>query len=136
MDKHDENGGAELTAETTYTQAEVDSLISEQRAENEDAIANARAEGATSERDRIGAILGADAAAGRESLARHFAFKTEQSAEDAVAALEASGVAAGGPGVSPLAAAMAGEDNAVNADDGSDPSQDEAAALAESIINA
>lgn len=130
-----ENGGAEQSA-TTYTQAEVDSLISEQRAENEDAVANARAEGAKTERDRIGAILGADAAAGRSKLAHHLAFKTEQSVEDAVAALEASGVETAAPGMSPLAAAMAGQDNRVNSDDGTDGGQDEVATLAESIINA
>ena len=54
---------------------------------NEDEL---RAEGATNERARISAILGGDEAAGRTSLAQHFAFNTSMSAEDANAAMAAA----------------------------------------------
>lgn len=56
----------------------------------EDAKASAFAEGAVAAQTRIGEILGSEAAKGRETLANHFAFKTNMSAEDALAALEAS----------------------------------------------
>ena len=47
-------------------------------------------EGAAKAAARIAAILDHKAAAGRTELARHLAFKTSMSAEDATAALEAS----------------------------------------------
>ncbi len=47
-------------------------------------------QGRSDERKRIGAILNADSATGRESLARHFAFETDLSVESVLAALDAS----------------------------------------------
>jgi hypothetical protein len=47
-------------------------------------------EGATAERTRVKAILGSEQAKGRESLAQHFAFETEDTAEKALAALDKS----------------------------------------------
>jgi signal peptide peptidase SppA len=63
-------------------------------------------EGATAERKRIAAILDDDKAKGREPLARHFAFETDQSAEQALAALEKAPVEAAKETLSPLAKAM------------------------------
>ena len=56
------------------------------------------------ERARISAIIGGDAANGREALAQHFAFNTNMSAEDALAALATAPVAA------PVAEAAANSD--------------------------
>lgn len=55
-----------------------------------DAKAAGYAEGAAAAQTRIGEILGSEEAQGRETLANHFAFKTNMSAEDALAALAAS----------------------------------------------
>lgn len=63
---------------------------------------------ATKERKRIAAILNHKAAAGREELAKHFAFNTSQSAKSAVAALKVAPKANQG-GQSPLAKAMGAE---------------------------
>jgi signal peptide peptidase SppA len=52
--------------------------------------AEAAAAAATGERERIAAILDCSEAEGRDTLARHFAFKTGMSPEDAKAALEAA----------------------------------------------
>jgi capsid assembly protease len=60
------------------------------RAEHEAALASARAEGVKAERARIGAILGHANAQGRETLAQHFAFKTEMPADAAIEALGAA----------------------------------------------
>jgi capsid assembly protease len=78
------------------------------------AVASARVDGAAAggeaERARISAILDSEEAKGRESLARHFAFKTGMDAESARAALAASAVApASAPAASPLSAAMAAQ---------------------------
>lgn len=48
---------------------------------------------ASRERQRISAILGAEQAKGRETLAQHIAFNTALSVEQALAALAASAVA-------------------------------------------
>lgn len=60
------------------------------------AVAEARAagviSGAEAERVRIGAILGGEAAKGREPQARYFAFKTSMSAADALTALDVAPV--------------------------------------------
>ncbi|MEJ2446201.1 MAG: hypothetical protein P8Y42_22580, partial [Exilibacterium sp.] len=47
-------------------------------------------QGRARERERVGAIVGADEAKGREALAQHLAFATELSADMAVATLKAS----------------------------------------------
>ena len=85
---------------------------------NAKAIATARAEGhaeglaqgQTAERERISAILGSESAAGREKLAKHIAFDTDMSAEQAEGMLAASAVEAIAGKVSslsPLERAMA-----------------------------
>lgn len=90
-------------AETGVSQAAHDAAVSAARAEGV-------AVGAEAERARISAILDSEEAKGRESLARHFAFKNGMDAEAARAALAASSVAATAPSVaSPLAAAMAAQ---------------------------
>ena len=70
------------------------------------AISEGAKEGAAAERTRIAAILDDEKAKGRESLARHFAFKTDMPADQALAALEASPVEADKQAATPLAAAM------------------------------
>jgi hypothetical protein len=87
----------------TFTKAQLDAAVAEATAT---AAVAAAAASATAERARIGAILDADAAKGREAQARHFAFKTAMSAEDALAALAVAPVAAAAP-ESPLDRAMA-----------------------------
>jgi signal peptide peptidase SppA len=57
---------------------------------DEMALNSARKEGATAALARAKAILNADVAKGREKLAAHFAFDTEMSAEQALAALALS----------------------------------------------
>lgn len=75
----------------TVTEAQAAARVEAARAE-------AKAEGVKSERVRCEAILGADAAKGRETMAAHLAFKTDMSAADATALLDASPkVAAGAP---------------------------------------
>ena len=88
----------------TFTKAQLDATVGEAKAAGAaEAKAVALKEGATAERARIGAILDAPAAKGREAQARHFAFKTAMSSDDALAALA---VAPEGQGESPLAHAM------------------------------
>ena len=72
-----------------------------------------------SERARIGAIIGADEAKGREELAKHLAFSTEMSAEMALATLKASpakSTEATGSGFEQAMADMANPD--IEPDDG------------------
>ncbi|MCW2319241.1 type IV secretory pathway VirJ component [Rhodoblastus acidophilus] len=80
-------------------------------AQHETALASARREASeqatVAERARVSAILDSDEAKTRGSLARHFAFKTGMSAEDARAALAASAEEGDAAPASPLAAAMA-----------------------------
>jgi capsid assembly protease len=57
---------------------------------SEEQIAAARAEGQTAATARIGAILQSDEAKGRATLANHFAFNTDMSADAAKAALAVS----------------------------------------------
>ena len=61
------------------------------KADHDRAVADARAEGVKAgtiaERTRIGAVLDHENAKGRESLARHFLFSTDMSADQAIAAL-------------------------------------------------
>ncbi len=78
--------------ETTVTAEAHAAAVSAARAEGRAEGIKAGAEAATA---RIGAILGSEEAKANPSLASHFAFKTEMSAEDAKAALIAAGPAAG-----------------------------------------
>lgn len=77
--------------ETMSTQ---DNTATVEQAVHEQAVAAARTEGelagAKAAQERISAILGAEEATGRETLAQHFAFKSDMSAEAAVAALAVS----------------------------------------------
>lgn len=77
------------------TQAAAPTITPEQEAAaaaaaTADAPAAAAVDHAKIERERVGAILNCAEAAGRESLANHFAFNTGMSAEEAVAALKAA----------------------------------------------
>lgn len=95
---------------------QTDAAVVEQ-AVHEQAVAAARAEGAAegaaAATARIGAILGSEEAKGREDLANHFAFKSNMTAEDALAALAVSAKATVAPAASaedPFDAAMS-QDN-------------------------
>ena len=92
------------------------------------AVEQAKAEAASGERERIGAILGHEAAKGREQTAQHLALNTDMGVEQAVALLEKTPKAHGGNG---FLAAMAGEENPdVGADagaEGGDPTEADAA---------
>lgn len=98
--------------------------------------------GATAERTRIGAILGADQAKGRASLAQAFALESDMDASTALKLLAASPVEeVKSQAANPLAAAMAGVTNpAVGAGGNSEPTdltpEAQAKALALQIINA
>lgn len=61
--------------------------------DHEAAIAAARAEATTAERTRISAIMALDEARDRDALARHIAFSTDMSADDARGMLAAAPVA-------------------------------------------
>ncbi len=69
------------------TQSNHDAAVAAARSEGR---ADGERAGASAERARVAAILDHDSAKGRETLARHFAFKTEMKAEDAQAALAAA----------------------------------------------
>lgn len=98
--------------------------------------------GATAERTRIGAILGAEEAKGRATLAQAFALESDMDASTALKLLAASPLEqVKGQAAHPLAAAMEGVANpAVGAGGNSDPTdtspEAQAKALALQIINA
>lgn len=75
-----------------------------------------RAEGVTAERARIKAILTADAAKERPTLAQHLAFDTDQSAEAATALLAKAGAETPAKSANPLDTAMRGTNPNVGAD--------------------
>lgn len=87
-DQSDNNGDDDMAEANTSAvdQAALDAARAEGRAEGEQAATAA----ATAMQERIGAILSSDEANGREDLAKHFAFKTGMSADDAIAALAAA----------------------------------------------
>ncbi|MCW2319192.1 signal peptide peptidase SppA [Rhodoblastus acidophilus] len=95
-----DNQGATGADTPVFTQAQHEAALASAR---RDASINATA----AERERVSAILDSDEARTRGSLARHFAFKTGMSAEDARAALAASAEEGNAAPASPLAAAMA-----------------------------
>jgi signal peptide peptidase SppA len=125
--------GAAATALATIEAAKIEAHAS---GKAEGKVEGAK-EGATAERARIGAILGSDEAKGRSDLAKHFAFDTAMSADDAKAALGKAPTESAGP-ANPLAAAMAGVKNPkVGADASGDQSEDaQAASMASSIVTA
>jgi len=139
MDGNKEKGGAAEAA--TYTQAEVDDLLTEATAEgraagaaeSEQGVVSARAE----ERARIKSILACDEAAERPGFAQHLALETDTAAEDAQAMLAVAGVETQPTGRTPLSMAMEGQSPNVSDDDGSaDSEQDEVTAAANAILNA
>ncbi|RVU13156.1 S49 family peptidase [Methylobacterium oryzihabitans] len=101
----DLNPSSEDETMSTITEADHAAAVASARSAGETA---GQAAGAASAKTRIQAILGADEANGRETLAQHFAFQTDLPAEAAVAALGAAPKAAA-PGGSGLAADMARE---------------------------
>jgi signal peptide peptidase SppA len=87
-----------------FTKAQLDAAVAEAKAAGAaEAKPTFVKEAAEAERARIGAILDATSAKGREAQARHFAFKTAMSVAEASAALEA---APAGQEGSPLVRAM------------------------------
>lgn len=127
-----ENGA---TATTAFTADQLAALKATAHAEGLKA-------GATAERTRIGAILGAEQAKGRATLAQAFALESDMDATTALKLLAASPVEeVKAQATNPLAAAMAGVENpAVGAGGNSDPTdaspEAQAKALALQIINA
>ncbi len=74
------DGADAPTAEGALTQGQLDA-----------AAASAGSAATLAERERVGGILSNEHAKGREKLAEHLAFKTDQSVEDAAKTMEASG---------------------------------------------
>ena len=140
-DPDDEEGESQMSgsvpaAGNAATQAAAEAALASSRAEGHAAgKAEGVKEGATAERTRIGAILSGEEAKGRGELARHLAFNTEMSADDARALLAKSPKEVAGA-ANPLDAAMSKVSNpAVGADAGGDQSDDaKAASLASSIV--
>jgi len=94
LDDPSNNNGEEAMADANASavdQAALDAAREEGRVAGH---AAGLTEGATTMQERIGAILSSEEAEGREDLAKHFAFKSNMSAEDAVAALAAAPAAA------------------------------------------
>lgn len=95
-------------------------------------------EGAEAERARIASILDSDAAKGRESLARHFAFATDTGSDAALAALAAAPVASEAPKTPSLLAEMSSlKQPAINAEGGVAPEMsdfDKGAAAAKALL--
>lgn len=95
--------GEETMSTSKDNQAVVDAVASEEavNAARAEGFAAGVAEGQANATARVGAILGSEEAKGRVDLANHFAFKSEMSAEAALAALAVS------PKDAPVAAAPA-----------------------------
>jgi len=137
MTDQKQNGGADKAA-NTYTKAEVDELLADATSDQDEAVANARAEAATAERERISSILSCDEAANRPKMAQHLALKTDTSAEDAQGLLAAAAEERAETH-DPLAAAMQGKSPGVSSDDGGPDTEseaDEVEAAAQAILNA
>lgn len=88
------NPSQQMQAEHSGANAQTKELEKKSQKENE--IENKKenekihAENRESERQRIGAIIGAADASGREQLAQHLAFSTDMNAETAIATLRAA----------------------------------------------
>lgn len=95
--------GQAMTDTTTtpaagITQEAHNAAVAAARAEGHAAgLAEGRKAGATEAKERVGAILNAEEAKGRETLASHIAFKTDMSADDAKAMLAASPLGGAAP---------------------------------------
>ncbi|MGF3022647.1 S49 family peptidase [Methylobacterium aquaticum] len=88
-------------------QAEIDAVVTRARAEGHAAgLSEGTAAGVSAERSRIKSILGSEEAKGRETMASHLAFATDQAPEAAVALL----------GMAPKAAAPSPAANPANLD--------------------
>lgn len=74
-----------------------------------------RSEAAATERQRVAGIVGCEEANGREALARHFAFSTSMSVDEAKAALAAAPIAKADPAPAAAAAAAPAAPNALAA---------------------
>ena len=97
-----------MSAEPLHTQEALEAALASARRESTTALASAVAQATAAERTRIAAILDAPAAAGRETQARHIAFKTAMTPVDALAMLEVAPAAAApaAPAATPFARAM------------------------------
>lgn len=93
-------------------------------------------QGQQQERERIGAIVAAEAAKGREQLAQHLAFATDMSAEIALSTLEAAPMKVElkpQASVTGFEQAMASVDNPAIDPDGDEQEEDDADAVAKRI---
>jgi capsid assembly protease len=88
------NRAAASVAAQSFTQAQLDAIVADARASG---YAEGVSAGVERERTRVAAILDSEAANGRAALARHFAFKTSMSPDDAAAALAAAPVEPAAP---------------------------------------
>ncbi|WP_454626936.1 S49 family peptidase [Bradyrhizobium cenepequi] len=78
---------AAVNAAVTSAKTEAETVAKAVAATHEAALAEARAEGAKAERERISGIVSSEEAKGRSATALHFAMNTEMSADAAKAAL-------------------------------------------------
>lgn len=93
-------------------------------------------QGRQQERERIGAIVAAEAAKGREQLAQHLAFATDMTAEMALSTLEAAPIKVvmkNQASVTGFEQAMASVDNPAIDPDGDEHEEDDAEAVAKRI---
>lgn len=131
-DPSDSEGNDEMAEQATST---VDQAVHEQ------AVADAATASAAAMQTRIGAILGSAEAEGREAQAKHIAFNTSMSAEDAIAMLAASAKAEAPKADEPASFADAmgkgnpdvGAEGAEQRDDKADADGGDIMALARSI---
>jgi len=112
-------------------------LVESIKAEGRDeAMEECVRQGRQQERERIGAIIAADAAKGREQLAQHLAFATDMAAEMALATLEAAPTKAEvktAASVTGFEQAMASVNNPAIDPDGGEHEEDDAEAVAKRI---
>jgi hypothetical protein len=132
-DMTDNNHKAEAPSPQTLSldslKADHPQVVESIKAEGRDeAIAEGLRQGRQQERERIGAIIAADAAKGREQLAQHLAFATDMAAEMALITLDAAPTKAEvktAACVTGFEQAMASVNNpAIDADDGEHEEED------------